>query len=331
MVDPSVRRALGAAVCANRKHWIVQGHFGATWDGTQYVRTRNMDTVIPAWEFLLDCFGGHIELGLIHYVDKLDELEQIFAGPFAEYVRAEKASEHIDHIGLSTHNTDVALTALDHPEIEMIMFSTDPAFDMLPPTEDIFGVMEGGYEDAQNRIDPKREELYRRCEVQGVGLTAMKPFAGGRLLDAGKSPFGVAMTPTQCIEYCLTRPAMASVLTGFRDIEESDGCLAYANATVDERDFSEALARAPTHSHYGKCIYCGHCQPCTVDIDIAAVNKFSDLASAQDEVPESVRSHYEALDMHASDCTDCQACEPNCPFGVKITERMEKTAELFGL
>ncbi len=331
MVNPDVRRTLGAAVCENREHWIVQGHFGATWDGTQYVRTRDMDAVVPAWEFLLDCFGGHIELGLIHYVDKLDELEQIFAGPFIEYVRSEKTAGHIDHIGLSTHNTDVALAALDHPEIEMIMFSINPAFDMLPPSDDISVFMDDNFSGAQNRIDPKREELYRRCETQGVGLTAMKPFAGGRLLDAEKSPFGMAMTPMQCSEYCLTRPGVASVLAGFRNIDECDGCLSYVNATAAERDFSEALAQAPTHSYFGKCIYCGHCQPCTVDIDIAAVNKFSDLAAAQESIPESVRSHYEALDMHASDCTGCQACEPNCPFGVKIAERMEETAELFGL
>lgn len=66
MVDPGVRRALGAAVCENRAHWIVQGHFGATWQNNQYERTRDMDQVVPAWEFLLKCFGGHIELGLIH-------------------------------------------------------------------------------------------------------------------------------------------------------------------------------------------------------------------------------------------------------------------------
>lgn len=28
--------------------------------------------------------------------------------------------------------------------------------------------------------------------------------------------------------------------------------------------------------------------------------------------------------------TDCHACESRCPFGVKIAERMKKTAELFG-
>ncbi len=332
MVNPDIRKPLGDAVCEHRDKWIVQGHFGATWDGEQYVRTREMDKVAPAWEYLLDCFGGHIELGLIHYVDSTEEFEQIMSGgAFIDYVRAEKAAGHIDHIGLSTHNPDVALRACDFAEIEMIMFSLNPAYDMLPPSDDINTMLAEDYEDGLSNIDPMRQELYRRCDIEGVGLTVMKPFAGGRLLDGEKSPFGVAMTPTQCISYCLSRPAVASVLAGYRDGAELSGCAEYLSASVAERDFASILAAAPTHSYYGQCIYCGHCQPCAVGINIAEVNKFYDLAATHDEVPESVRSHYEALDAHATDCIFCEACEQNCPFGVKIASRMAHAGELFGL
>ena len=90
MADPAVRRALGAAVCEQRDHWVVQGHFGATWQDGQYVRTRDLDKVVPAWEFLLECFGGHIELGLIHYVDSTEEFEQIMSGgAFIDYVQSQ--------------------------------------------------------------------------------------------------------------------------------------------------------------------------------------------------------------------------------------------------
>ena len=63
---------------------------------------------------------------------------------------------------------------------------------------------------------------------------------------------------------------------------------------------------------------------------IAMINKFYDLATMQPEVPAAVRSHYELLEKTASACIDCHACEIRCPFGVKIAERMKKTAELFG-
>jgi predicted aldo/keto reductase-like oxidoreductase len=331
MVDPAVRRALGTAVCENRDKWIVQGHFGATWQDGQYKRTRDMGAVVPAWEFLLDCFGGHIELGLIHYVDKLDEFDQIMHGPFIEYVRAEKAAGHIDHIGLSTHNTEVALEATKYPEIEMMMVSINPAYDMVPPSEDVLEIVQANNcQSGTDNIDPQRRELHRICAVRGIGLTIMKPFAGGRLLDADKSPFGATMTPTQCISYCLSRPAVASVMTGFRNVEECDGCVAYETATAEERDFGPVLAHAPEHAYFGQCIYCGHCQPCVVNINIAQVNKLSDLAQAHDAIPDSVRDHYAVLDAHAGDCIACHTCEENCPFGVKIADRMEQTAEIFG-
>lgn len=330
MADPTVRRALGAAVCERRAHWIVQGHIGSTWQDGQYVRTRDLDQVKPAWEFLLECFGGHIELGMIHYVDSVSEFDDIMAGPFIDYVRAQKTAGRIDHIGLSTHNPDVALAACDHDDIAMIMFSLNPAFDMLPPSEDINDLFAETYSEGLSNIDPRRQELHRICEQRGVGLTVMKPFAGGRLLDAEKSPFGAAMSTSQCIAYCLARPAVASVMAGYRNVEELAGCLAFETASAEERDFTGVLAQSPSHAYFGQCIYCGHCQPCAVGIDIAAVNKFGDLARAHNAVPESVAGHYNALDAHAGDCVGCRICEPNCPFGVHIAERMEETTQLFG-
>jgi NAD-dependent dihydropyrimidine dehydrogenase PreA subunit len=59
------------------------------------------------------------------------------------------------------------------------------------------------------------------------------------------------------------------------------------------------------------------------------VNKFYDLAVQQPEVPASVRGHYEALPVRADACIACAACEPRCPFGVPIAERMSLAAELF--
>ena len=90
------------------------------------------------------------------------------------------------------------------------------------------------------------------------------------------------------------------------------------------------LANAPAHAYPGQCTYCGHCKPCVANLDIAMINKFYDLATMQPEVPATVQSHYELLEKTAAACIDCHACESRCPFGVKIDERMKKTAELFG-
>ena len=165
-----------------------------------------------------------------------------------------------------------------------------------------------------------------------VGITVMKPYAGGRLFDEQRSPFGVPLTPVQCIHYCLTRPAVASVLAGYDTPEHVEQAVAYETAGEAEKDYASVLARAPRHTFgQGECTYCGHCRPCPVHIDIAMVNKYYDLASMQAEVPASVRAHYEALEHHADECVGCRACESRCPFGVKIADRMAEAVRLFQL
>lgn len=267
---------------------------------------------------------------MIHYVDACDEFRAIMDGPFIEYVRELLTAGKIGHVGLSTHNPEVALLACDESEIEVIMFSLNPAFDMMPASEDLEDLF-GDYENvAGDGIEPVRARLYARAEEKDVALTVMKGYAGGRLLFADASPFGVALTPVQCIHYALTRPAVASVMVGVEIVEQLEEALAYEGATAAERDYASVLAGAPKHAYMGQCTYCGHCAPCTVGINIALSNKFADLAEMAGEVPASVAAHYKAIDVTAGACIACGDCEPRCPFDVPIIERMEKTEELFG-
>ena len=330
MPDPKSRSIIGAAIADCRDKWYVQGHIGSTYQDGQYVRSRDLEYVKPAFEDLLERIGGgYIDLGMIHYIDSEEDWEKSMNGPYLDYVKQLHKDGIIRHIGLSTHNPRIAKRAVETGFIEMILFSINPAFDMRPATEDLDSMF-GEYDSSLSGIDAERSELYSLCEQSDVGITVMKGFFGGRLLDAKTSPFGVAFTTSQLIHYSLTRPAVASILCGLDDKAQLDQALAYETATDDEKDYASVIAGAPLHSYTGQCTYCGHCKPCPMDIDIAMVNKFYDLATQQPEVPQSVKAHYEALGTTASACIGCQSCEERCPFGVKIAERMEKTAALFG-
>ena len=212
----------------------------------------------------------------------------------------------------------------------MILFSINPAFDMLPASEDSDTLFAEEFSAELKGIDPEHAALYSICEENDVGITVMKGFAGGRLFDAKRSPFGVALTPAQCIHYALTHPAVGAVTCGYDTKEQVDQAVAYETATDAEKDYASVLAGAPLHSCRGECTYCGHCKPCPAGLDIGMINKFYDLATMQPEVPATVRSHYEALEHTASACIGCRSCESRCPFGVPIAERMEKAAALFG-
>lgn len=331
MSQPQVRSNIGAAIAGSRERWIIQGHIGSTWQNGQYVRTRDLEQVKIAFQDLLERMGtDYIDLGMIHFVDEKAEFERIMNGEFIEYVRSLKEKGVIRHIGMSTHNPDVAKMAALSGEIEMLLFSINPAFDLLPASEDLNEYFKETYAEQLSGIAPEREELYRICEREGVGITVMKGYAGGRLFQAETSPFGVALTPVQCLHYALTRPAVASVMAGFDTPEHVDAAVAYETATEEEKDYASVLASAPKHAYSGQCTYCGHCAPCPVRIDIAMVNKLYDLAAMQEEVPATVKAHYEQLSANAGDCVQCGGCESRCPFGVRIVDRMKKTRELFG-
>ena len=333
MPDPKSRDIIGEAIAEDRAGWIVQGHIGSTWQDGQYTRTRDVEQCRIAFEDLLARLGtDYIDLGMIHYVDLESDWETVSRpGPYYDYVQSLKAAGKIRHIGLSTHNPVIAAKAAASGLVSMILFSVNPAFDLMPPTDNIEHYFADTYADGLNGIDPVRADMYRTCEQEGVGLTCMKPFAGGRLFDANRSPFGMALTPVQCVHYCLTRPAVASVLCGYDTPDQVDAAIAYETADDAEKDYASALAAAPQHSFAGgECTYCGHCRPCPSEIDIAMVNKLYDLARMQPEVPASIRAHYLSLEHHASECIGCRGCERRCPFGVQVADRMASTAALFG-
>ncbi len=331
MSEPNVRSNIGKAIQGKRERWIIQGHIGSTWQNGQYERTRELAAVQTALDdFLTRMQTDYIDLGMIHFVDEAAEFEKIVNGEFLAYVKGLKEKGVIRHIGMSTHNPAVAKMAAESGEIEMILFSVNPAFDMLPASEDLDRYFsDESYEGTFGGIAPEREELYRICERNGVGITVMKGYAGGRLFSPQTSPFGVALTPVQCLHYALTRPAVASVMVGFDSTEHVKEAVSYETASEDEKDYASVLAGAPRHAYAGQCTYCGHCAPCPEKIDIAMVNKLYDLAVMQKEVPATLRAHYEELSANANDCAGCQSCEARCPFGVHIAERMEKARELF--
>lgn len=83
MAEPNVRSNIGKAIAGNREQWIIQGHIGSTWQNGQYVRTRNLKYVKPAFEDLLQRLQtNYIDLGMIHFVDEVSEFEKIMHGDF---------------------------------------------------------------------------------------------------------------------------------------------------------------------------------------------------------------------------------------------------------
>ncbi|WP_040196891.1 aldo/keto reductase [Candidatus Soleaferrea massiliensis] len=328
--DPEMRSRIGRMLRGKRESFVMQAHLCTVWKDGQYQRTRDMEEVKASFEDLLTRLQtDYIDIGMIHYVDSVDEWKEIADGEVMQYAFRLKAEGRIRHVGISSHNPAAALAAVGSGLVDVLMFSVNPCYDLLPPDENCESLwLESSYEKPLLNMDPDREKLYETCQRLGVGITVMKAFGGGDLLSP-HSPAGMALTVNQCIHYALTRPAVASVMSGVRSAEELQANLDYETASDSERDYASAFAALPKISWQGHCMYCGHCAPCPQGIDVATVTKFLNLSKAQGAVPETVREHYAALAHTADACIQCGACESRCPFGVPIRENMKEAAALF--
>ncbi len=330
--SPQVRASVGQALKGRREKFIIQSHICSVWQDGQYKRTRKIEDVKAGMEEMLNLLQtSYIDIGMIHYCDSLEDWKEIVEGPVLAYARELKEAGTIGHIGLSSHNPQVALEAVRSGHIQVLMFSVNPCYDLQPAREDVEELWKpANYTAPLVNMDPERQELYETCQRMGVGITVMKAFGGGDLLDAKLSPAGKALTVNQCLHYALTRPAVATVLAGARSVEQLEQSAAYEEAPEDEKDYALAFASFPNISWEGHCMYCSHCAPCPRYIDVASVTKFLNLARAQGSVPETVREHYEVLSHHAGECIRCGACETRCPFHVPVMENMKLAKEVFG-
>lgn len=310
----SIFEAYGKALKGLRDKVYLQIHFGANYTTGEYGWTTRLDEIKASVKWQLEKLQtDFIDFGFIHCLDEEKDLTAYQMNGALDYVLELKQQGVIRHIGLSSHTPALVNRVLDMGIIDIVMFSINPVYD--------YG--RGDYGVGSN---DERQSLCRRCQKEGVAISVMKPFCGGQLLDAAQSPFGIALTRNQCIQYALDKPGVVTVLPGFGSKAEMEDVLSYFTASAEERDYSAISAYAPKDA-IAKCVYCQHCQPCSVGLEIALINKYYDLARLGDEL---AREHYLTLDKTASECVQCGHCSGRCPFHVDQMARMNEIAEYFG-
>ena len=330
--DPAAQKKIGRGIAPVRKDFVLQGHLCTQWKNDQYEETRKLSEVKAAFEAMLHNVGtDYVDIGNLHYVDSLETWKKILDNGILDYALELKAAGRIHYLSMSSHNPIVALEAVKSGHLDALLFSINPCYDLLPGNEDCETLWaDESYEKPLFNLDPVREELYETCQRLGVGITVMKAFGGGDLLSEEYSPAGKAMTAVECLHYALTRPAVASVMCGAKSVDDLKASLAYETASDEEKDYAATFASFPKISWKGYCMYCGHCAPCPVGIDVADVTKFLNLTKAQKMVPETVAQHYSVLKAHGGDCIGCGSCEKRCPFEVPIRENMKAAKAVFG-
>ncbi len=331
MASPGVRDNFGVAL-KNRRHQVmVAGHLGPVWRDGQYCRSRDKAECAKFFEDLLTRLKtDYIDTLLFHFVDKPDDYETVFhpEGLLGLALKFKKEGK-TRFIGVSSHNVPVALQAVNSGHIDVLMFTINPAFDTLPgdlKAEVSFKEIlyhQSAIGDSESM--PERKALYHACALRNVGLVAMKPYAAGVLFR--ENPSSMVLTPVQCLNYALSQPAVCTVVPGCKNVAEMKAALDFLEATDEEKDYSAIDANAMWKLQ-GSCMYCNHCLPCPVGIDIGKTTRITDTAGY--EINDNIFSEYEALSVRASACTECGVCLERCPFGVDVIANMNRAVDIFG-
>ena len=311
----NVYKPFGNAIKGQRDKVYFQLHFGAVYNEKgDYGWSRDFEVIKKTFEWEMEMLGtDYVDFGFLHCIDEDEDFEELMRSGIFDYVKELKDKGIVRHIGFSSHTPSVANRVLDTGIIDLMMFSINPAYDL-----------EKGDELGIGSVS-ERAALFRRCESLGVGISVMKPFHGGKLLRAEQSPFGVALTRYQCIQYAIDRPGVLCVVPGIRNMDDLDALLGFSDAADGEKDYSVIGQFTPAAAE-GNCVYCNHCKPCPAGIDVGLVNKYYDLALAGDDM---AANHYRKLSTNAEACIGCGHCDSRCPFHTAQSARMQGIAEYF--
>lgn len=222
-------------------------------------------------------------------------LEAILApGGAMEGMLEAKAAGKIRHIGITTHSLDVFAKALEMDWVETIMFP-------------------------YNIVESQAEELIAKCKEKNIGFVCMKPLAGGAIEDGRLA-----------LRYLTANDNVTEIIPGMAAPEELEQNIAAVNDTSPLTD-AEQAAIQQVRDNLGTqfCRRCNYCAPCTVGISIPNVFLFEGYLSRYG-LEAWARDRYATLAHTASECIECGACEPRCPYNLPIREMMKRAAKNFG-
>lgn len=305
----------GKAIKGRRNKVYIQVHFGAVFNkDNEYGWSRNFQEIKDTVNYELSSIGtDYIDFGFLHCVDEMDDYEELVNSGVLDYLKELKSKGIVHHIGFSSHTPSVANKILDTGLVDLFMFSINAGYDYEKGDELGIG------------STSERLALFKRCEKDGIAISVMKPFLGGKLLDKATSPFKVELSRYQCLAYCLDRPGVITTVPGVRNSQDLLDLLGFFKATKEEKDYS-IISSLDSDKVMGSCVYCNHCLPCPKGLDIGLINKYYDLALVGDKL---AIDHYHKLKINASSCVACGHCNLRCPFHVDQKTKMQTIAKYF--
>ena len=173
----------------------------------------------------------------------------------------------------------------------------------------------------QPNLEAMTEEL-RLAQQRGVGVMAMKTMKGLNGLDL----------EVAYLKKLLSNPAVTTMTKGIGSFDVFDTYLAALKEplTADE---DRALYRYAQTNRSSNCMLCDQCkQACSLEVEISTVLRCKDYYYDQMKDKETALRAYREIPpekVGSEACRLCKKCEPACPNGIAIVERLLAAREAF--
>jgi len=226
---------ISTAINDYRDEIILTCHLGSVDEDGKVRRTRNTEECERTFLNTLSKFGkGFIDIVNLQFV-KVKEYESIIApGGLLDLAKKLQKEGKARFIGISTHNISIGQKAVKSGHFDMIMNHINIA----------------------NNGMTGKEDFLETCRKENIGLVAIKPFAGGKLLQRNRTVSiakyqsgGISLkkkiprdiTPIKCLSYTLSQTGVSTTIPGVKNVHELKENLAYLNASEEEKDFTNIL------------------------------------------------------------------------------------------
>jgi predicted aldo/keto reductase-like oxidoreductase len=237
--------------------------------------------------------SDYIDLFQLHQIAHEKEWQAVTApgGAMEAAVKAKEAGK-VRHIGVTSHSLEMALKLVRSGLFSTIQFpfnliETDPAAELFPVAQEL-----------------------------GVGILAMKPFAGG-VIDNGAIAFKF-----------LRQYPDAVPLPGFDSVQFVDEVVGLYGRPNLVSDQDNALMDE-YRSRLGKafCRRCEYCQPCPKEVKITMAMGYPIFVS---RMGPKVAMEFARIPMESvARCEECGKCIELCPYDLPIPSILKRNYALY--
>jgi aryl-alcohol dehydrogenase-like predicted oxidoreductase len=183
-------------------------------------------------------------------------------------------------------------------------------------------------------MEPFMNDVIEKAAKAGKGIVAMKVMAGGiRRPQPGnvtQEKLKREGAMTAALKWVLKNPNVGTTIPSMTDMEQLEDNLKAGSqpfSTADEKTLA-------IHLDYIKPMYCrmcGECEgQCRKGLPVADVLRFLTYADGYGQFGLGRERFLEMDEAHTSvRCGDCPGCTVQCPYGVKVAERLIRAQDLF--